>query len=65
MGKYDKEIARSKEHIALAQQDLRDAENGFTYFINGEDKAPEIKKRAEDNIDLHTRIISGYEKKDA
>ena len=65
MSKFDKEIARSKQHLALAHQDLKDVEEGFTYSINGEDMKSKIKKRAERNIDLHTRLIAAYEKKNA
>jgi hypothetical protein len=61
MGKFDKHIARSKNTISLAQEDLKFAADG-TYSINGEDRSHEIKGHAEKTIELHTRMIAGWEK---
>ena len=65
MGKYDEQIARNKQYLEMAEQDLKDLAAGITYSINDVDMSPDIKRRAEASRDLSNRLIKAYEKRNA
>jgi hypothetical protein len=65
LAKFDEQIARYKAHLELAKEDLADLDAGRTHYINDVDQGPELRKRAESNLDLFSRLIAAYEKKNS
>jgi hypothetical protein len=64
VSKFNEKISRYKEYLKLAELDLIDIKNGITHSIDGVDKTSELMKRAEYDIDLFSRLIAAYEKKE-
>ena len=65
MGKFDEQLARNKQYLLMAEQDLKDLAEGHTHSFNDVDMSPDIKKRAETTRDISIRLIKAYEKLNA
>jgi hypothetical protein len=65
LGQFDEQIAHYRKHLDFAKETLADLDGGSTHYINDVDQGPELRKRANDNIDMFTKLIAAYEGKNA